>query len=311
LFVAYAQLWRQTSHQLERGDAPSPAICLNLTETPVPDVSFMRQDAAYAVSLTVKESGMERRSHARRKTLFTATFITSAALLSPAAFMSAWVHAEPLSTEVYSTRVGEVRPCVLGERMGARMNTGTYLTVTRSPELLEVSLDHGEALFDLAGESAGPLRVVAGNVVVNTHGARFSVRMHDSRNIDIVMSAGQLTIGTITMRANQLARVSPAGMALRDLTDAEVNRRLEWLTGNITFTGETLAEAVAEFNRYNTSKLVIADRTIGSIAIGGSFRSTDVESFVEALRPIGVRRMKSDVANADDSIRLVGSKGKD
>jgi transmembrane sensor len=270
----------------------------------------MRQDAAHAVLLTVKESGMGRRSHARRKTLFTATFITSAALLSPAAFMSAWVHAESLSTEIYSTRVGEVRPCVLGERIEARMNTGTSLTVTRSPELIEVSLDRGEALFELAGESPRALRVVAGNIVVNTRTARFSVRVRDSRNVDVVVSAGQLTIGTITMQANQLAHVSPAGTALRDLTDAEVNRRLEWLTGNITFSGETLAEAVAEFNRYNTNKLVIADRTIGSIAIGGSFRSTDVESFVDALRPIGIRRMKSDVGDADDSIRLVGSKGK-
>src|SRR5687768_1282573 len=118
----------------------------------------MRQDAACAVSLTVKESGMGRLSHARRKTRFTATFITSAALLSPAAFMGAWVHAESLSTEIHSTRVGEVRPVVLDERIAARMNTGTSLTVTRSPELLDVSLDHGEALFDVAGESARPLR---------------------------------------------------------------------------------------------------------------------------------------------------------
>jgi transmembrane sensor len=254
---------------------------------------------------------MGRRSHARRKTRFTATFITSAALLSPAALMSAWVHAEPLPIEVYSTRIGEARTVALGDLLEVRMNTGTFLTVTRSPELLEVSLEHGEALFELGSESPRPLRVLAGNAVVSTRAATFSVRMRDARNIDVVVPAGQITIGTTMIPANRLARVSPGGTTLRELSGAEMNRRLEWLTGNITFSGETLTEAVAEFNRYNTNKLVIADRTIGSIAIGGSFRSTDVESFVDALRPIGIRRMKRDVPAVDHSIRLVGSKGKD
>jgi transmembrane sensor len=73
----------------------------------------------------------------------------------------------------------------------------------------------------------------------------------------------------------------------------------------VTFAGETLAEAVAEFNRYNSRKLVIADRSISFISIGGQFRVSDVQSFVAALRPLGVRAGYSD----ENSIRLVGTKG--
>ena len=66
---------------------------------------------------------MARAGHARRHTTFAAiTSLAAAALLSPVALMSAWVYAESLPTQVYSTAVGEIRPTVLDEWISVRMN---------------------------------------------------------------------------------------------------------------------------------------------------------------------------------------------
>jgi ferric-dicitrate binding protein FerR (iron transport regulator) len=91
---------------------------------------------------------MARLGHVRRHTTFAAIIsLATAALLSPVALMSAWVHAESLPMQVYSTAVGEIRPIVLDEWMSARA-------------------------------------------------ARFSVRVRDLKNMDLLVSKGQVTVGT-------------------------------------------------------------------------------------------------------------------
>ena len=247
---------------------------------------------------------MARLGHARHTTF--ATIISlAAALLIPVALMSAWVHAESLPQQVYSTAVGEIRPIVLDERISLRMNTGTGATVTQRDELCEVGLDHGEALLQVERESPRPLRVVVGSTVMSARAAKFSVRVRDLKNMDLLVSKGQVTVGTALVGERQMAKISPDGIRLRELNEADVARRLDWVNGHLTFTGETLAEAIAEFNRYNDRKLVIADHSISLIPIGGQFRVSDVSSFVAALRPLGVRVGATD----KNSIRLVGAKG--
>jgi hypothetical protein len=66
----------------------------------------------------------------------------------------------------------------------------------------------------------------------------------------------------------------------------------------------TLSEAVSEFHRYNKRKLVIADRTIGYIPISGKFPGNNVQGFVAALRPLGVKAVEPD----GDPIQLTGAK---
>ena len=68
-----------------------------------------------------------------------------------------------------------------------------------------------------------------------------------------------------------------------ELTQSAVDRKLTWLHGLIAPEGETLAEAVAEFNRYNREQLAVADPVIADRRIGGTFRATDPVSFILAL----------------------------
>jgi transmembrane sensor len=250
---------------------------------------------------------MARIGHARRKTIFSAVFAAAVtALLSPMAPVSAWVHAESPPMQVYSTAPGELRSIALSEHALAQLNTDTGLVVTHSAQLCDAVLDHGEALFELKRDGTQSLRVVAGAFAVLTHESVFAVRVRDARNVDVIVRSGQVTVGTSTVRQRQYARISAGGIVLREVSDADVNRKLQWTHGQLEFSGEPLADAIVEFNRYNARKLVIVDRTIRSITIGGKFSATDVDAFVAALSDLGVNPMSRDAGDAN-TIRLVAS----
>jgi transmembrane sensor len=63
-----------------------------------------------------------------------------------------------------------------------------------------------------------------------------------------------------------------------------VDRALAWRNGKIHLAGSSLAEAVAEFNRYNGRKLVLADQDLAGERFDGVFRTDDPEGFAKAVK---------------------------
>jgi transmembrane sensor len=82
----------------------------------------------------------------------------------------------------------------------------------------------------------------------------------------------------------------------------DITRKLAWTAGHLVFQGETLNEAVQEFNRYNQRKLAIADQTIVQQVVGGDFTATDPDSFVAALWKLFGIQARADKTNG--TIRL-------
>jgi transmembrane sensor len=63
----------------------------------------------------------------------------------------------------------------------------------------------------------------------------------------------------------------------------EEDRQLAWRTGMIVLDGQTLGEAVADFNRYNPVKLVVGDERLAGRRIYGTFRARDPEALGRAV----------------------------
>jgi transmembrane sensor len=66
----------------------------------------------------------------------------------------------------------------------------------------------------------------------------------------------------------------------------ELARELSWRQGMLVFNNTTLADAVAEFNRYNHVKLVIADQSIAQLKIDGTFPENDTALFTRAAQQL-------------------------
>jgi transmembrane sensor len=84
---------------------------------------------------------------------------------------------------------------------------------------------------------------------------------------------------------------------------ANVERMLAWRERRLVFDGEPLATVVEEFNRYNSTPLVITDPRLRTQRISGVFGANDPESlldFLEKVDHIAVTR------DASQTIRIGG-----
>lgn len=211
----------------------------------------------------------------------------------------------------YATEVGEVRLLPLSDGSVAQINTASSIQVALHPDKRIVRMDQGEAWFQVAKDKSRPFIVEAGSVRVRAVGTAFSVRRRQN-GADVMVTEGVVetwTEGTrdkpVRLTAGEKAYVSEAEQVNRIVAaPSEIDRELAWREGNIDLAGESLADAVAEFNRHNRRKLVIADPSIAAEPLYGVFHANDPQGFALAVR------VSLDVeVHVSESQILIGGKG--
>jgi ferric-dicitrate binding protein FerR (iron transport regulator) len=60
----------------------------------------------------------------------------------------------------------------------------------------------------------------------------------------------------------------------------DTTRALAWAQGQLVFENETLADVVAEFNRYNLTQLRVDDPNLATRRVSGVFEATDIETLL-------------------------------
>jgi len=86
--------------------------------------------------------------------------------------------------------------------------------------------------------------------------------------------------------------VSRGEQVLLSEVDGDVSRidsedikvKLSWREGDLIFQGESLADAMAEINRYTQVEFIIVDEELKQVRIAGLFRAGDVDGLLSALR---------------------------
>lgn len=233
----------------------------------------------------------------RRKWLF-----ASAALAASFIGLSLWVTA-PHS---YETTIGEIRQVPLSDGSLVAINTQSAVEVDMKPSLREVMLTRGEAWFKVAHDERRPFVVSAGRIRIRAVGTAFSVRRHDD-GADVQVTEGVVETWT-TGEEDRKVRVAAGSKAFvaeyeppkTTEAPAEIERSLAWRDGQIALEGETLDQAVAQFNRYNLKKLVIADADLAQEKLVGQFRATEPNTFAEAI----VTTLGATIKQSGDTIQL-------
>jgi len=65
-----------------------------------------------------------------------------------------------------------------------------------------------------------------------------------------------------------------------------LERELGWRRGVLVFHDTALADAAAQFNRYNEQKLVVADSAIAKMTVDGTFPENRIETFARVTRDV-------------------------
>ena len=213
-----------------------------------------------------------------------AAIAASVALVSLA--VGTWVYVDFFRWQHYETPVGGLSRVALDDGSVIDLNTNSAVRV-RLGRVREVELERGEGRFEVAHDAARPFVVTAAGANVRALGTAFTVRLRAPEQVDVLVSEGRVAIASERVRspplyANETATVLPDRVSVSRIEPQLVARRLAWTSGRIVLQGETLSEAIAEFNRYNKRQLAF-EPSIAALRVGGNFIATDPESFAAAL----------------------------
>lgn len=211
-----------------------------------------------------------------------------------------------IGVTTYRTDRGEIRQVPLGDGSSAAINTASRIEVAMDEDQRLVRLTSGEAWFDVS-RGRTPFVVEARDVRLRAADGAFAVRRL-ADGAEVVVAKGTVECWT-TADPSRVLRL-PAGTKLlianalptapQALAPANVERLLAWRQGMVGLDGETLAEAAAEFNRYNDRQIVIADAALGQERLVGFFRANDPEGFVRAA----AETLGAEIVADGDRLRL-------
>jgi transmembrane sensor len=212
-----------------------------------------------------------------------------------------------LSANTYTTPVGGMESVSMLDGSTVTLNTDSRIQVVLTRTERRIDLTRGEAFVEVAKEASRPFIVEVGAKRVVAVGTKFSVR-RNAHDVEVVVTEGKVRVdgpsaplhigaigsrnempsaaadGAIFLTSGAVARIGDAGVLVSRKSIPDAEAELSWRTGILTFRDETLAEAIAEFNRYSSRKVVIVDSQVAGLRIGGNFRKNNVEAFLELLQ---------------------------
>lgn len=199
----------------------------------------------------------------------------------------------------YVTDLGEIRRIPLADGSVVDINTSSSLEVALHSRARDVTLRQGEAWFQVAKDARRPFLVKAGDARFRAVGTAFSVRRLADQQTEMLVTEGVVEAwreGGERVRVEAGSRIALGpGLPLRPIP-APVERALAWRNGQISLEGLTLAQAAAEFNRYNRRRLVIENPALADQQFVGLFRVDDPQSFAKAVSASSGARLIEDEA---------------
>jgi len=188
--------------------------------------------------------------------------------------------------EQYVTRVGAVESVSLQDGSAVTLNTASRIRVELQPNERRIELQEGEAFFKVAKDPTRRFVVIAGDKQVVAVGTQFAVR-REGAELRVIVAEGTVSLqgaGNLRLAAGSVARTHGVDQLVQKESAEAVQALLSWREGYLTFHDTTLAEAITEFNRYNSRHIEITDPAVAAIRISGTFRPTHYDAFVRLLQ---------------------------
>lgn len=205
-----------------------------------------------------------------------------------------WQQQEQFAQSFAAAR-GQRRSVALPDGSTLELDASTQVAVRFTRARRAVQLADGQAMFSVQANAGQPFDVLAGALRITVVGTRFSVR-HVGAGLDagqtvVAVEEGRVRVqpllgaspsGGVLLTAGQSVRGDVAGH-LDTITSVSPAAVAPWRNGRISFTDASLAEALAEFERYGDTGLLLRDPAVAALRFGGSFDVQQVRSFTQAL----------------------------
>lgn len=215
-----------------------------------------------------------------------------------------------LQRGLYSTDIGEQRSITLVDGSRVELNARSQLRVHFTDHTREIELLEGQALFQVAKDTARPFIVRSANTQVRAVGTQFDVyRRPTGTTVTVVEGRVAVLPSPEASRPNTQPDKSSSGLGPQGsvllLTAGEqvtvsaiataatiespiprlanITAATAWTQNRLIFESATLVEVADEFNRYNERRLVIESPELHDFHITGTFSSSDPAALLRFL----------------------------
>lgn len=204
----------------------------------------------------------------------------------------------------FATRIGEQRTVLLADDSRVTLNTDTRLSVDFDEDDRTVSLERGEALFEVAHDAGRPFIVRIGADEVRAIGTEFIVR-RDSGQVLVTLLRGKVAVtGEGAARAPILLdpgdRVVLAARAAARRDRPQLDSVTAWRRGELVLRQTPVSEAVREMNRYSNARIEIGAPRVAAAELTGVFKLGRNGEFANTLGAL----YGLEVANEGDRLIL-------
>lgn len=195
---------------------------------------------------------------------------------------------------VFSTSLGGHETVHFADGSSVELNTNTVVRARMTTEERVVWVDRGEAFFQIKHDTMHPFIVVVGNHRVTDLGTQFVIRRDENR-MQVAVVQGRVWLEASDRQKDQHSTLlTPGDVAMATSQSVLVTtnqaqtlaNELGWRRGVLIFNHTTLANAAAQFNRYNSQKIVVVDPVAANRTIGGTFPTIGVSDFVHLAQAV-------------------------
>jgi transmembrane sensor len=205
---------------------------------------------------------------------------------------------QPPARQSYETPVGGHKRITLADGSLVILNTNSRLNVNFSGKCRDVHLIRGEAFFEVVHDKARPFTVYADNYVVRDIGTAFDVHLSNAGLVEVGVTRGSVEVAPVR-RAHGRSKVGnslgviAAGHHIvlgqkvevaQPVSSAVMGRKLAWRQGELIYTGQPLAEVLADVSRYSDIKIELTDPALQNLPVGGAFRTDQIGAIFAALQ---------------------------
>jgi transmembrane sensor len=304
---AEAAAWLARLHADDRSAADEHAFRAWLAEDAVRRQAFEAVTAMWESAGALTAEPLAPRAPALSPSRRGALVFGAGTLVAAGATAIAWQSAY---AGVYETEVGEQKHVVLADGTQAFLDTDTRIRADYDDELRKISLDRGRCDFHVMPTDARPFVVDAADQRIVADHTIFDVRRDGNRISVVCLQGAALVVGrqvNANRRSLSQGQRLVATPAAFHVDKPNLAPLVAWQTGQAMFDNETLADAVAEMNRYSSVKLRIDDPAVARMWISGVYRVGDNSAFarsVALLLPVDIQIQGNEVHFVADRSRL-------
>jgi transmembrane sensor len=200
--------------------------------------------------------------------------------------------------EKFETDVGQIKAFNIVDGSKITVNTDSKFQVEITKSDRTVTLERGEAYFEVEHDIDRYFDVIAGDMIVRAIGTAFSVH-YEGDKLEVVVTEGIVELIDTTqdstprrvypdasrdlLRPGQVVQIDRELIQVENLDKEKMSRELTWRQGMLAFEGEPLSEVIEEFKRYHSVNVEMTDEIIGSLRVGGYFHSDDISGMLKSL----------------------------